>query len=353
MKTALAFAIVVSSFVPTISAQDLISAQDVVIVDQAANQQTVEYAAQEKDDDGNLNETTHRYVRLALGLNRWDAEAISADGKLGAWVPASSAIEIINDNAVVRHAQYSAIWSGSITDKNGTFDLLMPDGQTRLVMQPLGIAYTDATGKSAFIAECQDTVGEVLGETQVIYPNCFNFLKGSIRYTASLSGVEQDCILDESPPPPETYGIDPATAKLECWTLVVNRATPTQKISRTLEKSKGNFGTDDFIDFGSMQIPMGKAFNVGSGSETLVLKEWVDIDTQTYLIESVDLADVKDDLKALPKAEARNLDKGKLKQIASSRKRTRPVSFAALKKDRQQRRRSKWLVMNRRGIAGS
>jgi hypothetical protein len=294
------------------------------VVEAGPHHRRVEQVVAEQLESGEVVAITNSLVELGNGLYRWDAAT-------QLWVEASEEIEIVNGSGVARKTQHQAIFAGDITDEDGVLDMLLPDGETRLVMQPLGIAYTDGTGASVFIAEVVSTEGIQTDRNVIVYPDCFDFVRADVRFTVMLDGLEQDIILREQPPGPAEFGLDEATAKLEVWTQVVNGAQPVRKVSRQVEKSKGKMGTDEIIDFGSMHFPLGRAFNLGQSEGRSVLKEWVEIPEQgTFLIEMLDFVDVKEDLLSLPEPmAARAIDKAKLKAVAGQgKKRGKPASLA-------------------------
>jgi hypothetical protein len=317
--------VIVSVVAASATEGDVTSASAPEIISRDPHGQTWSYFENIRDENGNILQVEHSFQELCTGLNRFDPN-------LNAYVPASINLEIVNNHALINNAQFKAIFSPTLLDPAGTFDLLMPDQQTRLVLQPIGIAYTDAAGRSAFIAECTDVDGLVIGNNVVEYRNCLDDVKGTIRFQAALNGVEQWVFIQEQLPPPSFFGVDDATARLECWTQVVQGPKP-QITQRQIEQGQGKIGRDQLLDFGSMHIPLGKAFNLGSSDGTWVMKEWVQTDGLTFLVESLDFQNIKEEMGVLPgRPEARLINKEKLKEVAASRKRTKPVSLAVSSK---------------------
>ena len=65
-----------------------------------------------------------------------------------------------------------------------------------------------------------------MGSNQVIYPDAFTDFKADLRYTYTKAGFEQDIILREQPPTPESFGLDPETTRLQVLTEFFNPPQP-------------------------------------------------------------------------------------------------------------------------------
>src|SRR5688572_393496 len=65
-----------------------------------------------RDAEGKV---TGSYIEIQSGLNRQD--------ETGAWIPASAAIEVFEKGAIVRGAQFQAIFPGNSDAPEGTFDI--------------------------------------------------------------------------------------------------------------------------------------------------------------------------------------------------------------------------------------
>ena len=175
--------------------------------------------------------------------------------------------------------------------------MFLPDGK-RLRSQIVGLAYTERdTGRSVFISELKDSVGQVVGRNQVVYPDAFESIKADVRYTVTPCFFEQDVILREQLPSPELMGLNPKTARLEVWTEFFDQPQPEKSIGAIL-RSDGASDLDDTLNFGAMQMIGGKSFSLdgemsAGGLEPLRAdglqnaKEWQVIEGMTFLIESV------------------------------------------------------------------
>jgi len=137
------------------------------------------------DERGRQVTTTNSYVELATGMNVWS----ESEGK---WVSASDEIELVNGGAIAARTQHKLIFLPNLNDREPPVDLFLPDGK-RLRSQIVGLAYTERdTGKSIFISELKDSVGQVVGRNQVVYPDAFESIKADVRYTVTTCFFEQE-----------------------------------------------------------------------------------------------------------------------------------------------------------------
>src|SRR6266516_3517614 len=287
----------------------------------------------ELDELGQQVTTTNSYVELATGMNVFS----ETEGK---WVPASDEIELVNGGAIAARTQAKVIFLPNLNDPAPPIDLFLPDGRP-LRSQIVGLAYTERdTGKSIFIGELKDSVGQVVGRNQVVYLDAFEFIKADVRYSVNHCFFEQDVIIREQLPSPEAMGLNPKTARLEVWTEFFDGPDP-EKSTGAILRSDGNTDRDDSLNFGSMEMIGGKSFSVdgelASGgleplraNELQNAKEWHVIDGKTFLIESVPHADVLPALDALPAPRvAWKMDaKSKDRLAANAGKRHKPISVA-------------------------
>ncbi len=83
-----------------------------------------------------------------------------------------------------------------------------------------GIGWHDtASGESVLLAELSHTTGLLTEKNVVLYPDALRgSVTASLRYTYTRSGFEQDVIIREAPPPPETFGLSSKSSRLEVWT---------------------------------------------------------------------------------------------------------------------------------------
>ena len=263
-----------------------------------------------------------RYVVLQPGMHYWEGNQ---------WKESMELIEKEGTGAIARQGQYKVRFAPNLNTA-GAIDLTMPGG-TRLRSHVLGLSYYDAaTRLSALIAEVKDSVGEILPPNRIIYRDVFEGLKADVRYTWRKGDFEQDVILRENPPGPETFGLNPETSRLEVLTefvdapkpvkleKVLRKETDAQKQRQRLEPDL----VDETLGFGEMTMTHGRAFEleeempeywraalVAAGLEVVrelkpqvpVAKRWETLDgTRTFLIEAVELESVKVELRKLPAA---------------------------------------------------
>lgn len=273
-------------------------------------------------------EVVSRFVEIQSGLNRKSED--------GSWVRSSDEIELFQGGAIVRGTQFKAIFSASSDDPNGVFDIDLPDTVGRLRGQCVGLAYTSSNGDSVFIAEIKDVQGTLVGRNEIIYENCFTGgIKADLRYRVTVGSVVQDVILRSKIDSPQAYGLP--DGKLEVWTEFMN-APQAQKHVWQAQTRGGKAASDCVLDFGPMKIGAGRAALLGKegrivlGNEVAVHKEYEQIDGHTFLIESVPVEDIANELGTLPEREQAALDLKKLKEKLQARRgnetRQKPVSLA-------------------------
>ena len=158
--------------------------------------------------------------------------------------------------------------------------IITPDGQ-QLNTHIMGLSFYDSsTGSNMLFAELQDSIGQVVNSNQVVYSNAFTGCYAGVRHTYRRSGFEQDIVIQEQLPAPAAYGLDPSNTWLEVWTEFADPPTPTITPIPN--------GADEFLDFGTMKMPPGKAFVMGNESNPVpVSKEWLTVQGRTFLVEKV------------------------------------------------------------------
>lgn len=246
---------------------------------------------------------TNSYTELQSGLCYQEK---------GQWVDASEEIELHPEGAVAQHTQHKVIFAPNLNTV-GAIDLLTPDGK-RMRSSPVGLAYYDAaSGQSVWIGGLKDCQGAVLGANQVIYTNAFSNIVATVRYTVSKAGFEQDVILEEQPPTPESFGLPSDTTRLEVITEFFD--SPTPKKSDVLLKhytaklGQINFAAPDFVDeqldFGAMITGRGRAFKLSDqddlGEGVQVGKRFGTSGGRTYMIEGVEYQAMRQQFSELPK----------------------------------------------------
>src|SRR6266498_137631 len=216
------------------------------------------------------------YTELATGLNVWNPVS-------GKYEPSKEQFQIVADgSAIATNGQHQVILAADI-NSGGSVDLLMPDGQ-RLLSNPMGLSFFDtASGKNVLIAEVTNCIGQLVSSNVVVYPNAFDTLKASLRYTYTKSGFSQDVMIHENPGSPADYGLNPETTLLEMYSEFHNPPEPRKSVQPMPDGTP-----DETLDFAQMQIGRGVAYVLdGSLEPVLVSKTWTRIEGRDFLIEHV------------------------------------------------------------------
>ncbi len=178
--------------------QGTILAQDTpyAVVDRGANSRVWQRTTYETRPDGRQIPHIYNYTELATGLHYQQN---------GQWVESKEQIDILpNGTAEAIQGQHQAYFPGNIYQ--GVIELVTPDGK-HLRSRPLGLSYADGS-HTVLIAELKDSVGQLVGPNQVIYPDAFTDFKASLRFTYTKAGFEQDIVLWEQH--------QPGLARLQC-----------------------------------------------------------------------------------------------------------------------------------------
>jgi hypothetical protein len=256
-----------------------------------ANSRVWERTTYEQSPSGQIVPKQHSYTEVATGLHHLVN---------GQWVESKEEIDVLPDgNAAAANGQHQAYFPADIY--NGVIELVTPDGQ-HLKSRPMGLSYFDGTN-SVLVAELTNSLGILVGNNQVIYPDAFNGLKADLQYTYTKAGFEQDIILREQPLTPESFGLNPDTARLEVLTEFFDPPQP-EVAAATVSTEAGNL-EDDNLSFGSMQMMHGKAFLMGTNSpSTMVNKQWLNLDGRQFLVEEVPVNAIVNELLQLPEPQA-------------------------------------------------
>lgn len=259
------------------------------VTEQGANFRVWERTVYEYSPSGQLKPKKHAYIELAGGLNY---------KKAGQWVESKEEIEAFSSGAIARQGQYQVIFANNLNTA-GAIDQQTPDGK-RLRSNILGLAYYDsASGQSVMIAQIHDSQGELISSNQVLYPNAFTGVKADVRYTYKIGSFEQDVILREQPPTPETYGLDSRTTEIEVFTEFID---PPEANIRRHPGSDASI-SDMEISWGAMRIGRGKAFQLPdderTGSPIRVRRAYMTVEGRNILIESVSRKKIESSLKKL------------------------------------------------------
>jgi hypothetical protein len=276
---------------------------DYAVTSRTAHSRTWERVVFETDPWGRaVSRTAASYVELATGLCR--------KTPAGDFVDSTTRIEGFPGGAVARETSHQVLFARNLATP-GAIHLKMPDGQ-ELKSHFLGLAYWDpVSGKSALFAEVKDCEGVIAGNS-VIYQDATTDLRCTVRYTVTLAGLEQDIIFDEMPiPPPEDYGLNPATTRLQALTEFVEFPEPA-----LVAAARGEPGTSEAspdLDFGAMKMTRGRAFFLGENPKAggiPVEKRWLNVEKRQLLVEEISLQAFQTELAKLPRQEGASVGKG-------------------------------------------
>lgn len=261
------------------------------IVEQGGNHNLWQRETYEKLPDGQVVTHVHKFYELATGLNFQAAN--------GSWQPSQATIQSTPSGAVMSQAEYQVIFANNL-NSSGSIDLQTPD-QKNLQSSILGLAFYDpSTGQSALFAQIQESQGELISTNQILYPNAFQGLNASVRYTTKNASMEQDVILNEQLPDCTAYGMNPATTEIEVITEFIN--PPQETITPGTTQPNGE--TDENIAWGVTGLGHGKAFDLGAPnnlhSRVNVIRQYVTQQGRKILLEKVPLNLIQPSLQNLP-----------------------------------------------------
>jgi len=257
-----------------------------VVTSQGANQRVWQKTTYENLPSGQGVPHTHSYTELATGMNYWQN---------GQWVESKEEIDILPDGtAAAIQGQHQAYFPVDIAQ--GTIEVVTPDGK-QLQSRPVGLSYDDGT-HTVVIAILTNSVGELVDSNQVIYPNAFDGASASLCYIYTRSGFEQNVIVQGQLLPPESFGLNPETTRLQVLTEFFDMNTPVQ----TPSPANPQDGlSDPTLTFGQMRMVHGRAFSINTfGSQTPTYKSWLNLEGRRFLVEDVPYARVASQLNRLP-----------------------------------------------------
>ncbi len=170
--------------------------------------------------------------------------------------------------------------------------------------------YDPDSGQSVLIAELKDAPGGLLpAKNALLYPDAFTDLAADVRLTITKAGLEQDVILREQPPAPNTLGLGPKS-ELQLLTEFFDPPTPREHVGDpaadgATNQVAGVHGArlDPRLTFGSMSFGKGRAFPLdGVVSSVPVQKSWERLEGRQFLIEAVPYEQLRPQLETLPPA---------------------------------------------------
>jgi RHS repeat-associated protein len=279
--------------------------------------------------DGQPVEKPSRYIELATGMNYQDED--------GTWHESEEKVEPHPLGAAAMKGYYKVIF-GKNLNRSGAIHTILPDGHMQK-NHPLGLYYYDrASGEWVRLSGMKDSEGSIVPPRQVLYRDAFENIRADVLYTYEKGRFEADVILRENPPAPSSFGLTDETTVLEMVTEFTETPEPT-KTERILKREENaskratmrtpDF-SDEFLDFGSIQMTPGTAFALEPGhkrpddsSQHLpVGKRWQKHGQRNILSEQVEYAALAPKLVSLSAAPIRS-------QILNSQNRAWPSVPAA------------------------
>jgi len=273
---------------PTTQSQVTVpAATPYTIVSQDANSRVWQREEYEAGPNGEIVTNTHSYTELATGLNHLVN---------GQFVASSEQIEILPDgSAEATQGQNQVFFPADIL--TGNIRSVGPDG-VQLVSQPSALVEYDGTN-TAFIAVLTNSIGQVVGNNQLLYTNAFEGIRCDILYSYTKAGFSQDIVLRQRVPDPASLGLNPASTRLQILTEFINTDQPTLAGS-SISDQAGVTLTDEELSFGVMHMVQGKAFVLPSGTPTAIVnKSWMIAGSRQFLVEEVPFKAIAPQLQAL------------------------------------------------------
>jgi alpha-tubulin suppressor-like RCC1 family protein len=262
------------------------------------------------------------YTEVGTGLNFLDQN--------GALQRSQDLIELTTDGgAAALHGQHKVYFPPALTGLVTVVTVSNRVFNTR----PLGLVfYDESSGRSAPLVTLQESsVGELLPPNSVAYPSAFSnaVVNADIRFSYTHNGLECDVVfLNQLGVTPGSYGMNSATTRLQFWHSWEAPSQP-ETVQRVLsvETNAALRATmlqpdllDSTLDFGDLWFPLGRTALIESqdGSnpnlpveirvanpqadpnQTFCGKQWLVAANGTFMVESVNWADLAPKLGALP-----------------------------------------------------
>jgi len=259
---------------------------------------------------GEMTNRVHRYIAVGSGLNYLD--------ETGQWVASQDLIELTADGGAAAIRGPTKVLFKANLNNPGAITLTTVSNRV-VRTRPVGLAYYDvASGRAVVLSTLKDCGGELLPPNQVVYKSAFASLEADVRYTATKAAFESDVILRQKPPPPEAFGLNPRTTRLEVWHDFGEAPSPNRK-ARPLTPDLA----DEILDYGDLWFPTGAAYwSDGSvardtntaasiripdfrpGSDLVpVGKSWLATPAGSMLVEAVSWPAIQSKLQDLPLAD--------------------------------------------------
>jgi hypothetical protein len=137
---------------------------------------------------GHAEVRTNSFVELATGLNFFDETTQQ-------WQPSREEWQVYPDAIAAQAGRHKVILATNL-NLGGSVEVLMPDG-VRLVSNPVGLGFYDPVdGKQTLLAEVKDCAPQRgAAANEILFRDCFNGIRGSIRYLYTRAGFHQHVVL--------------------------------------------------------------------------------------------------------------------------------------------------------------
>ena len=265
------------------SAQDSVvsrTLKESTIVSRGYDHRVIQNVSEVLGLNGVTSLRTNRFTELANGIH------YLRDNQ---WLETHEQFKLFPGGAAATEGPHQLILAPNI-NAGGSVDLVTPDGK-RFLSNPMGLSFRDTvTGNTVLIAEVKDCVGQLVAPNVIIYPDAFTEFGGTLRYTYSSTGFEQDVVIyDEKFGRPEDYGLDPATTHLEMWTEFFDPPVPEKQPHQLAADL-----IDEKLDFGATRFGEGTAFSLEKTDDAVLTgKTWTRVEARDFLIEAVPYREVR------------------------------------------------------------
>jgi hypothetical protein len=146
---------------------------------------------------------------------------------------AQDVIEISPTGAQAVHGQMAAQFSGDITS-TGAIKLTTAAGDV-FQSRPAGLYYFDsALGQVTQIASVQSGQAILYPPNAVVYSNLLSGINADLMVVWARNGYEQNLVIKQSLPSPESFGFSSATTRVQLWTIMDSCPVPVRQRTFTL-----------------------------------------------------------------------------------------------------------------------
>jgi len=292
---------------PVASATNTSYQSDYAIVQRGPHSRVWQRTTVTTNQAGLVRTNTHSYTELCTGICYLQN---------GAYADSVEQINIVGLVGQALQGPCKVTWQPDASTAGGAVQLTSPNGQ-QFSTRVYGLALKDvSTGSNVLIGQITNSTGVMTASNQIVYPSAFSGLQADIQTTYKLSGFEQDVILRQQLPSPQTYGLNPDTTWFEVLTEFFNPPVPT----KTTSVSNG-LSDDVVLDFGDVSIGRGTVFQTPGQSgraRPKVSKHWEQTDDgRTFLIEEVPYEGITNLLQALPPHASTSKPGEKVRRTAS------------------------------------